>query len=138
MVATFILTRTFAISALLVGAFSSAYAAPVVSPRNSVDTTNHGKRWCRQMGCLVEIPPEASSSATPASGQLTYASVPTAAATAPEYEKEEATSSPDRLAGDGAEAVFAVEASPATEDVSDEQTIDADSEDSTKVSTANN
>ena len=73
------------------------------------------------MGCLVEIPPEASSSAaTPASSQLTYESVSTAAVTAPGDEEEDETSSPDRLVDDSAEAVFTVGVGPAAEDVLDE------------------
>ncbi|KAH9889386.1 hypothetical protein C8Q73DRAFT_793586 [Cubamyces lactineus] len=122
MVATFILTRTFAIAAFMVGALSPAYAAPVVSPRDSVDTTSHAKRWCRQMGCLVEIPPEASSTGFPeasstgfpAATQLTYASMPTSAVSEPESGKEESTAPLESFAEDGAEAVFDV--NPVAED----------------------
>ncbi|KAH9834102.1 uncharacterized protein C8Q71DRAFT_909109 [Rhodofomes roseus] len=66
MVATFILTRTFAISALFVGAFDLAYAAPVpygadvsFDPRNCRDGgCENEARNCRNGGCLRSFPVE--------------------------------------------------------------------------------
>ncbi|KAI0669599.1 hypothetical protein C8Q78DRAFT_992696 [Trametes maxima] len=60
MIPTFILTRTFAISALLSGAFSVAYAAPVASAADGIQVP-YGKRSCRQMGCLFEVPTHSES-----------------------------------------------------------------------------
>ncbi|EJF60746.1 hypothetical protein DICSQDRAFT_161931 [Dichomitus squalens LYAD-421 SS1] len=54
MVQTFILTRSFAISALVVGAFPVAYAAPV--PKVVVHEARHDPRGCRLMGCLYALP----------------------------------------------------------------------------------
>ncbi|KAI0774817.1 hypothetical protein BD413DRAFT_611819 [Trametes elegans] len=57
MVASFILTRTFVISALCVSAFSVAYAAPVASPEGEVNVTDVLEGcFCRQMGCLFVEP----------------------------------------------------------------------------------
>ncbi|KAI0645156.1 hypothetical protein C8Q79DRAFT_755708 [Trametes meyenii] len=55
MVPTFILTRTFAISALFVGAFPVTYAAPIPSPAY-MGTSAVIPRSCRQMGCLYALP----------------------------------------------------------------------------------
>ncbi|EPT00364.1 hypothetical protein FOMPIDRAFT_1049685 [Fomitopsis schrenkii] len=49
MVATFILTRTFAVCALLVGAVPLAYAAPIDA---SASIQNIDERNCRILGCL--------------------------------------------------------------------------------------
>ncbi|CCM03921.1 uncharacterized protein FIBRA_06072 [Fibroporia radiculosa] len=61
MVATFILTRAFAISALVFGAFPVAYAAPIGS---SVQLRALDGRNCRILGCLIEEPNTESSSAS--------------------------------------------------------------------------
>ncbi|PCH35805.1 hypothetical protein WOLCODRAFT_140091 [Wolfiporia cocos MD-104 SS10] len=58
MVATFILTRAFAISALFVGAFNLAYAAPVAYPAN----VHLDGRNCRQEGCTFKEPSSAVAS----------------------------------------------------------------------------
>ncbi|KAI0828001.1 hypothetical protein BC628DRAFT_1409508 [Trametes gibbosa] len=59
---TFILTRAFAISALFVGAFPLAYAAPV--PTRAVASGSVVlPRFCRQMGCLYALPEGATDSA---------------------------------------------------------------------------
>ncbi|KAI0767147.1 hypothetical protein C8Q74DRAFT_1369983 [Fomes fomentarius] len=52
MVPTFILTRTFAISALFVGAFPVAYAAPIPNTASA----GIAPRGCRQMSCLYALP----------------------------------------------------------------------------------
>ncbi|KAI0741025.1 hypothetical protein C8Q76DRAFT_209509 [Earliella scabrosa] len=68
MAPTFILTRTFAISALFVGAFPVSYAAPIPNPAAS--SMRLSPRGCRIMGCLVALPSgtatesDASTSAT--------------------------------------------------------------------------
>ncbi|KAI0695210.1 hypothetical protein C8T65DRAFT_48486 [Cerioporus squamosus] len=87
MVPTFILTRTFAISALFVGAFPISYAAPIpnaASPSmvrlrfsGSAVCTNppfqrFAARGCRQMGCLYALPTGSSdSSDDPTSSNIT-------------------------------------------------------------------
>ncbi|KAI9062441.1 hypothetical protein FKP32DRAFT_1574242 [Trametes sanguinea] len=53
----FILTRTFAISAMFVGAFPVTYAAPVPT----VVVKSISPRWCRQVGCLYAIPESTTS-----------------------------------------------------------------------------
>ncbi|PIL33612.1 hypothetical protein GSI_04235 [Ganoderma sinense ZZ0214-1] len=57
MVQTFILTRTFAISALAVGAFPITYAAPIQRPEIVVhQMRGNYPRGCRLMGCLYALP----------------------------------------------------------------------------------
>ncbi|KAI0753173.1 hypothetical protein C8Q80DRAFT_497630 [Daedaleopsis nitida] len=63
MVPTFILTRTFAISALFVGAFPTSYAAPIP---NSI-----APRGCRQMSCLYALP-GANADASDAAANTTF------------------------------------------------------------------
>ncbi|OSC97305.1 hypothetical protein PYCCODRAFT_1481365 [Trametes coccinea BRFM310] len=108
MVAIFIITRAFAISALFAGVFQIASAAPVGSPQG-VLAYNYGKRWCRQMGCLFEVPTSSASPGTPtATGvQAAYDSLPSAADTM------SVGGSPDRLLSDEAETVFTTEKSGA-------------------------
>ncbi|KAI0629439.1 hypothetical protein C8Q77DRAFT_1065208 [Trametes polyzona] len=57
----FILTRTFAISALFVGAFPVTYAAPIPT-EVATSASIHVPRWCRQMGCLYALPEGSSDS----------------------------------------------------------------------------
>ncbi|KZT72266.1 hypothetical protein DAEQUDRAFT_763009 [Daedalea quercina L-15889] len=59
MVATFILTRTFAICALIVGALPLAQAAPI----DSAAVAEHiGERNCRILGCLRFVLPHDNTS----------------------------------------------------------------------------
>ncbi|KAL1938505.1 hypothetical protein VTO73DRAFT_11528 [Trametes versicolor] len=102
MVVAFILTRTFAISALLVGALPVAFAAPVPSSdvvrafvslhffrktddnEISIATQSFDKRFCRQMSCLFEAPTDTTAT-----------------------EAADADSEPTKIASsDGTEAVF--------------------------------
>lgn len=70
MVPTFILTRTFAISALFVGAFPVSYAAPI--PNAASPSMRFAARGCRQMGCLYALPTGSSdSSDDPTSSNIT-------------------------------------------------------------------
>ncbi|KAI0369039.1 hypothetical protein BV20DRAFT_423997 [Pilatotrama ljubarskyi] len=57
----FILTRTFAISALFVGAFPITYAAPIPSEAASLSSVVL-PRFCRQQGCLYALPGSNSDS----------------------------------------------------------------------------
>ncbi|KAH9935236.1 uncharacterized protein BXZ73DRAFT_76927 [Epithele typhae] len=50
MVPTFILTRTFAISALVFGAFPVTYGAPVPA------SAALERRQCHRMGCMIAVP----------------------------------------------------------------------------------
>ncbi|KAL1938507.1 hypothetical protein VTO73DRAFT_11530 [Trametes versicolor] len=59
---TFILTRTFAISALFVGAFPVTYAAPVLTKAAAI-SSHLEPRFCRAMGCLYALPDADSSDA---------------------------------------------------------------------------
>ncbi|KAL7277730.1 hypothetical protein ACG7TL_008667 [Trametes sanguinea] len=104
MVAIFIITRAFAISALFAGAFQIASAAPVSSPQGVLAYNQYGKRWCRQMGCLFEVPTSSASPGTPTSTgvQAAYNSVPSA-------DTMSVIESPDRLISDKAETVFTTE-----------------------------
>ncbi|TFK92020.1 hypothetical protein K466DRAFT_573343 [Polyporus arcularius HHB13444] len=65
MVPTFILTRTFAISALFVGAFPVSYAAPI--PNAASPSLHLAARGCRQMGCLYALPTGSSDTSDDAS-----------------------------------------------------------------------
>ncbi|KAI0663948.1 hypothetical protein C8Q70DRAFT_1049489 [Cubamyces menziesii] len=58
----FILTCTFAISAMFVGAFTVTHAAPVPTAA-AVAKSVISPRWCRQMGCLYALPEANSGSA---------------------------------------------------------------------------
>ncbi|KAI0669603.1 hypothetical protein C8Q78DRAFT_188276 [Trametes maxima] len=79
MIPTFILTRTFAISALFVGASPVAYAAPIPSPAY-MGTSAVIPRSCRQMGCLYALPtgntdsPTTTGGSTAAQGSTSSAS----------------------------------------------------------------
>ncbi|KAI1791130.1 hypothetical protein LXA43DRAFT_1094742 [Ganoderma leucocontextum] len=57
MVQTFILTRSFAISALVASAFPVTYAAPIQRPNIVVhQARGNYPRGCRLMGCLYALP----------------------------------------------------------------------------------
>ncbi|KAI0724709.1 hypothetical protein C8Q72DRAFT_889664 [Fomitopsis betulina] len=61
MVGTFILTRTFAISALFVGAYDLAYAAPISGSGVAFEDADYAvaeARNCRTGGCLRSVPVE--------------------------------------------------------------------------------
>ncbi|EPT00365.1 hypothetical protein FOMPIDRAFT_88323 [Fomitopsis schrenkii] len=61
MVGAFILTRTFAISALFVGTYDLVYAAPISGSGVAFEDTDHGvaeARNCRNGGCLRSVPVE--------------------------------------------------------------------------------
>ncbi|KAI0707194.1 hypothetical protein C8Q76DRAFT_800545 [Earliella scabrosa] len=73
MAPTFILTRTFAISALFVGAFPVSYAAPIPNAAAS-SMQRLSPRGCRIMGCLVALPSESTTE----SNASTSATVPPA------------------------------------------------------------
>ncbi|KZT05347.1 uncharacterized protein LAESUDRAFT_750580 [Laetiporus sulphureus 93-53] len=64
MVATFILTRTFAISALFVGAFDLVHAAPVSYSLDARAEPSIEERNCRLLGCLFAKPHEVTSAAS--------------------------------------------------------------------------
>lgn len=66
MLPTFILTRTFAISALLFGAFNIVYAAPVPSVIDTVMLY----RDCRQPGCMDAVSPSASTAVSAPAGDV--------------------------------------------------------------------
>ncbi|KAL7277731.1 hypothetical protein ACG7TL_008669 [Trametes sanguinea] len=68
----FILTRTFAISAMFVGAFPVTYAAPV--PTAAAKSIS--PRWCRQMGCLYAIPEASTSAANSTNSSIDPSSSP--------------------------------------------------------------
>ncbi|EIW54390.1 uncharacterized protein TRAVEDRAFT_52095 [Trametes versicolor FP-101664 SS1] len=86
MVATFILTRTFAISALFVGAvLPFAIAAPLPSPE-VVRSFSFDKRFCRQMSCLFEVPTDTTDG--------------------PSTEAADTDAQLTKMASDGTEAVF--------------------------------
>ncbi|KAI0645152.1 hypothetical protein C8Q79DRAFT_1011251 [Trametes meyenii] len=115
MVPTFILTRTFAISALFAGAFSVAYAAPVASPVDGMQVL-FVKRSCRQMGCLFEVPTHSESApesnvSTATAVEPVDDSVPTAAVAVVVVVPPQ-----DVAAGGTVEAVFSV-ADSSDEDV---------------------
>ncbi|KAI9062439.1 hypothetical protein FKP32DRAFT_1677381 [Trametes sanguinea] len=129
MVAIFIITRVFAVSALFAGAFQVASAAPVGAPQSVLAYNQYGKRWCRQMGCLFEEPTSSASSGAPEP-----TGVQTAYDSAPPADKASAGESPNRLVSDETETVFTVGSSSTAEtsavddsspnDTSDVNTLD--------------
>ncbi|KAH9889409.1 hypothetical protein C8Q73DRAFT_793606 [Cubamyces lactineus] len=70
----FILTRTFAIFAMFVGAFTVTHAAPV--PTAAVAKSVISPRWCRQMGCLYALPEANSGSANTSDSSSAAAQAP--------------------------------------------------------------
>ncbi|KAI0326357.1 hypothetical protein GY45DRAFT_1221445, partial [Cubamyces sp. BRFM 1775] len=70
----FILTRTFAISAMFVGAFTVTHAAPV--PTAAVAKSVIAPRWCRQMGCLYALPDANNGSANSSDSSSEAAQAP--------------------------------------------------------------
>lgn len=65
MVQTFILTRTFAVSALVLGVFPLTYAAPIQRPEIVVhQMRGNYPRGCRMMGCLYALPTGTNTATT--------------------------------------------------------------------------
>ncbi|PCH35806.1 hypothetical protein WOLCODRAFT_140092 [Wolfiporia cocos MD-104 SS10] len=135
MVATFILTRAFAISALLVGAFPLVSSAPVGSP---MDVRTIEKRNCRILGCLFAEPDE-SSSAVPASAtavsSILSSVLPTPTASAIVSAAPSAASSEPTTAEELLEALDLIESALESESDSEASTATASPESFVEVET---
>jgi len=119
MVATLILTRTFAICAMIVG-FPLAGAAPIIS---SSGIQNVDERNCRILGCLFAAPNDHASTADVPSLSGTAEITPEAAVPS---EATETSSGGIRMAHIIAKVLSEVEAKPSTISAGEDNANDPD------------